>query len=257
MPEELTVNDGLLFLAIFFRVGTMLMMLPVFGHSKIPPRIRVMIALIISLLMAMSCRKDAVLPEDDLALYPLMLCREVLIGMIIGFVMNFLFSAHQVAGRFIDVQLGYGMANIVDPISNIQTSILSRFNGFLAIAIFLSIDGHHLLLNAVHNSLEVVPFEPALVGNGTYRGLVHLSAEIFVLSLKISAPVVVTLILTDVGMGIIARIVPQMNVFIVGFPMKILFGVAMLILAIPFIIGLFEGLLFEMNQELNTILYSI
>jgi flagellar biosynthetic protein FliR len=165
--------------------------------------------------------------------------------------------AHQIAGRFIDVQLGYGMANVVDPMSDIQTSILSRFKGILAIAIFLSIDGHHLLINAVHNSLEFVPFDPTLFKNEAYQGIIRLSADIFIISMKISAPVVVTLILTDVGMGIIARIVPQMNVFIVGFPLKILLGVAMLILSMPFIIKLFEGLLLEMNNELNTILHTI
>jgi flagellar biosynthetic protein FliR len=257
MLDLLDTGDALLFLAILFRVSTALIMLPILGHRMIPARIRVVMAVGLSLLMAVSCREHAVWLGENRALFPLLLAREIMIGMIIGFVMNFIFVGHQIAGRFVDIQMGYGMANVVDPVSSISTSILSRFKGLLAIAIFLSIDGHHLLIQAIHNSLDLVPFEPALIGGAVYEGLLELSAGIFVISMKISAPVVVSLVLADVGIGIMARIMPQMNVFIVGFPVKILLGVGMLIVSVPMVIRMFESLLYELNQDLTMILRSI
>jgi flagellar biosynthetic protein FliR len=170
----------------------------------------------------------------------LLILKEVIVGLIIGFFANIIFYGIQMAGQIIGIQIGFGIINIIDPYSNIQISLVGQLYYLVALLIFLAIDGHHFLLRALVFSYEQVPLASAVFPAGLTAKVNLLSALVFDIALRVAAPMLTTLFITDVALGFMARVAPQMNVFIVGFPLKIGLGLLVLTLTInyfPYIFG--------------------
>ena len=164
-------------------------------------------------------------PEDVLEVITLAV-RELLVGILIGFVFFSLFVGVQMAGAFIGFQMGFAIVNVIDPVTSQQISIMSQFKYIMATLIFFLLDGHHMVLHAVVGSYQLIPIGEAVFRFSMYQEIGRLITGIFVIGIKLAAPVMVTLILLDVGLGVVSRtVIPSMNIFIVGFPMKIGFWV--------------------------------
>lgn len=229
------------FLMVFTRLSGVMFTMPVLGSNTIPAHMRIGLAAITSFIVFTVAKLPPVDVGMPLGRFALMLAGEMAIGLTIGFVSQLLFTAVQFAGQLVGFQIGFGIINVLDPTTNSQVSITSQLMNIIALLIFLVINGHHYLLMAAVKSFDLIPVlgfapQPALVDMVT-----ALTANVFVLAVKFSAPVVVTLLLLNVGLGLIARTVPQMNVFIVGFPLQIALGLFMMGAGIPVFCTLFRG----------------
>jgi flagellar biosynthetic protein FliR len=185
----------------------------------------------------------------------LFILREVLVGLLIGFAAALFFAAVQTAGAFIDLQMGFAMANVFDPATGANSPIMGQFKHIVLTLVFLSMNGHHFLLRALMDSYQWVPLSNRLFremyDGGVSGFLVRTFTETFMIALQVAAPLVVAMFLTDVGLGFLARTAPQYNVFIIGIPLKILLGLVMLLMLLPSLSGLFEQLFVKLFDSLE------
>jgi flagellar biosynthetic protein FliR len=159
--------------------------------------------------------------------------RELATGLALGFMAGLVFSAVQVAGHLIDMETGFGIVNVLDPNLGQPAPVVGTFLYLLAMLVFLSLNGHHLLLVALSDSFQVVPVDSARWGEATLRALLDATGEMFWIALRIALPVVGALFVGSVALGLVARSVPQLNIFVVGLPAKLAGGLLLLALAMP------------------------
>ena len=180
-------------------------------------------------------------PFSPLAL-ALGLFREIILGAAVGLAVKLTFAGVQLAGQMAGYQMGMAIANVMDPSTSAQVPILAQFNNLFAVLIFLLINAHHWFIRALAESFTRLPLAGFGFGPGFFENLIRLSAEMFVVAVKIGAPVMVALLLTSVALGLVARTVPQMNIFIVAMPLKIVIGLVFLGICLPFMATFLSGL---------------
>ncbi|NMO96172.1 flagellar biosynthetic protein FliR [Paenibacillus lemnae] len=247
------------FMLMFCRITSFFVVAPIYSSRTVPLTYKVGLSFIITLLVYLTFGLTTAI--NDNMFYILLVVQEVLIGLLLGFTAYLMLAAVQTAGALIDIQIGFAMANVIDPFSGVSSPLIGNFKYMAALLVFLSMNGHHYLLDAIMYSYEWVP----VTGNvftrfedgSTSDFLITTFAYSFVLALQMAAPIVVALFLTDIGLGFLARTAPQFNVFVIGIIMKILVGLAMLILLMPGLVTLFDHLfdkLFRALQELLGVL---
>lgn len=240
--------EGQKFVLVFFRVVSMLWLLPLFQSTSVSVAYKAGLSLIIAFLLF----EPVAVPDlrGDAFLLLLAIAKEILIGLSIGFFVRVLFSMVSAAGEVVSMQSGLSFARSMDPTLSVQTTVIEQFQSLLAIMIFLGIDGHHILLAGLAASLRQVPPGVFVLRPMLSQYMIEAVGRLFAASLKICAPVVATLFFVDLALGILARLIPQVNVFIEGASIKILTTLAMLALslnlAFPVIAGVFRGLDSEM-----------
>ena len=229
---DISVAQFQLFLIAFVRVIGVLAGAPVFGHRAVINQMKVGVALVLTIALypAVPITLEA---TTELVPFVIVVVKELTLGLMLGFAARLVFIAVQFAGEVIGIDIGFGVVNIIDPLSAEQISIIGTFKNLLAIIIFLVIDGHHTILNALAASFAMVPLGGVQLTEMLAMGLVSMTSDVFVMAVKMSAPIITALFLTSLALGIIARTVPQMNVFIVGFPLKIGIGMGMIMVSIP------------------------
>lgn len=229
------------FLLAVFRVAGVLGAMPVLGGRGVPARVKLSLALLITFLL---------LPALPLQTWPLqphgiwdwlgLVTQEVLFGLLLGFAAQLPILAMQMAGELIGLQMGFGIAAVLDPETGSQENPLASLLRNTALLLFLVFNGHHIVLKALADSFQALPpgglhLSPDLLDQG-----IGLTGHLLDLGLRLGAPALAALLLAEVGLGLIARTVPQMNIFIVGFPLKIGLGFAMLALTLPSVLLLFR-----------------
>lgn len=209
------------FLICFSRVAGFMSAIPVLFASQTPVQIKVGLSFLITMLLFPIMGPQLVVIPFTFPEFPLFIVNEVLLGALIGLIARFIFTSVQFGGRIIGFQMGFSMAQVVDPQNGGQTSLISQFQNVFAIFIFLSLNGHHMFLQAAVHSYEFLP-----PGNLNFTGeaipyLIELSSRMFQLSVQFSAPVIILLLLSSFSLGLISRIFPQLNVFLLSFPLNI------------------------------------
>jgi flagellar biosynthetic protein FliR len=168
-----------------------------------------------------------------------------------------LLLAAQGAGSVVGYQVGFAIANVLDPNTQTQTSIIGSFWFLLGSLIFLSLNGHHMIIQAFHDSYVLVPPGQVVLTDTAANTIIVHTAYLFVVALKIAAPVMVTLFLVDVSLGTIAKMMPNMNVFFVGFPVKVGVGLAVIALSLPAFSYVIETSLHHVNTQLGFLLAAM
>ncbi len=239
-----SVHQFQIFLLIVMRVAFILFMMPLLGAINVPVLAKAGLTLTVSLILLPVVQiHPALFPSEPLHFLFLMIF-ECLIGFILGLSIKILFASVQLAGEFAGFQMGLAMAQIVDPQSGVDATLMAQFYYFLSLLIFLSVNGHHWFFKAVVQSFRLLPPGGLDLHEGLYRYFVSLSGKMFLIGIKISAPVMAILILTQVAMGIIAKMVPQMNMLMTSFPLTIGLGMIFiglsLELLVPYLSGFFD-----------------
>lgn len=240
------------FFLVLVRVSTMLFLLPVFGYHGVPPQLKIGLSLALSLVLS-PVVKASPMPLG-LSLFVVMIGKEVLAGALIGFLAFLIFWGVQTAGGVAGFQMGFGIARVFDPQLQTQVPLVSQFQYLLALMIFLLINGHHVLLQGLSKSFDLIPLLGVGFSSPIGTELIKMTGQVFEVAVKISAPVIVTLLLTDIGLGILARTLPQMNIFIVGFPVKIGMGLIALFLSLPLFAYVLGRLFSDLEGNLALIL---
>ncbi len=232
-----------LFFLVFLRTGAFLMSLPGLNAPSVPILFRVGLALSASLLLVPALGLQAPPFLADGISLGVAAAGEILLGLLAGMAVRLVFEGVQLAGQIVGYQMGMAIAEVIDPASEDQVALLSQFNTLFATLIFLTINGHHAVIRSLVESYALVPPLGFQVNGPVMERLIRLSAEVFVVGLKAGAPIIVALMLSTVSFGLVARTVPQMNIFIVSMPLSIGVGLLFLGLSLPHLAG-FIGDLF-------------
>lgn len=226
MLELINLQSIPVFTLIFARVLAFFISLPMFSYRTIPTLFKIGFSFFISIVIFTTM--DTAMFELDYT-YFFLLIKEVCVGLLIGLIAYIILSAVQIAGGFIDFQMGFAVANVIDPQTGAQSPLIGQYFYMIALLFLLSVNGHYLLIDGVYNSYQFIPLETYLNVNGDFAEFILISFnKMFVIAFQMSIPLVGCLFLVDVALGIIARTVPQLNVFVVGLPLKI--GVSFVVL---------------------------
>lgn len=216
---------------------------PVFGNKQVPRRVKVGLAVFIALVVAPALGEMPAVPVGS----PqglLILIQQVIIGTAMGFSIRLIFTAVEMAGELIGLQMGLGFASFFDPINSGYSPIVSRWLGMIAALAFLAMDGHLTMLAALVDSFRVLPVGTSLPLEG-YRTVAHWGGSIFAYGLQLSMPILAALLITNIALGILTRAAPQLNLFAVGFPITLGLGFIVLSLSITYMIPLLDRLVQE------------
>lgn len=242
------------FLLIFGRITGLFISAPIFASRQIPARIKalVIVALAATLAFFIPVRygQEITGPIHFIAA----IFVEILIGYTLGFVIYVIFGAIQLAGQLMDMQMGFGIVNVVDPQTGTQIPLLGNFTQTLALLLYLSVDGHLYLIQALAQSYKVIPVLGFQINSSFTKLLIEITVFMFIIAVQIAAPIIIAVLTTDIAMGFIARTVPQMNVFIVGLPLKILVGLGALFLMLPVYMWIYSILFARFFEYLNNII---
>ena len=234
--------DPVLFMLVFIRVSIIMMFIPVFGSPVVPWITKMGFCGFLALIVASSLNTDVSgLGNGELFMS---IVTDFLMATAVGLIIRFIFDGIQLAGEYISYQMGLTVMNVIDPLSNTQISIISQLKQLLALLIFFIINGHHYLIKAMVSSFEYIPVGFHVVSKEFLKEIIIISSRIFLIALKLSSPILVAMFVTNVAMGIIARAMPQINIFMLSFPIYI--GLCLIIMSIfmPFILRFIKN---EMN----------
>jgi len=256
---DIILQSASVYMLIFCRMTAFFVVSPVFSSRGVPNSYKIGLSAIIAVFILLIQGTNQVVPSD--LSYLLVVVREILIGLLMGYVATLLFMVIQMAGSFIDIQIGFGIVNVLDPLTGTSVPIIGNLKYVFATLIFFSMNGHHYLIDAVIRSYNWIPLSNDVfqrIYNGNLSEfLITTFGQAFMLAFQMAAPLVVALFLTDVALGFLARTAPQFNVFVIGIPLKILVGLAMLLLLIPSFIYAFEHLFEVMFRALHNLFATI
>ncbi|WP_346354612.1 flagellar biosynthetic protein FliR [Azotosporobacter soli] len=237
---SLVQDQVAVFLLVFVRVSGIFFLTPVYGSRNVPGHVKVALGLAVTyILYPMVYQPGIPIPEQWLP-YLFLVASEFVAGMIIGFVSSLVFTSIQMCGQILDTQIGFGIVNVIDPQSGNQVPLVGNFLYILAIMVFLALNGHHVVLGALVASFKLIPMTGVIFNAAISQFVVGLMKGIFLIAIQISLPVLASLLLIDISLGILSRTMPQMNIFIVGVPAKIFAGIFVLSLVLPFYIFFLE-----------------
>jgi len=242
-----------IFLLIFCRVTAFFVVTPIFNHTNVPAIFKIGLGFFISLLIVSVHGPSQAMIID--IQYFLLVIREVLIGIMMGFIVYLFFVTVQTAGGLIDLQIGFSMANIVDPVSGVSVPLLGNFKYMLILVMFLMMNGHHYLLTGLMDSYLYIPIENqwfARMGDGSLaQFMTNAVISSIVTGVQVALPLMVAMFITDVGLGFLAKTAPQFNVFVIGFPVKIMLGLFLIFLLMPGMAMIFEKIFTLMFNTLE------
>ncbi len=236
---ELIPNISVLLL-IFVRVSAFFVSVPLFSYRTIPAQLKIGLALVLSWMMYYTFSIEAFTINGE---YILLIIKEAIVGLTLGLVVYIVFSAVQIAGGFIDFQMGFAMANIVDPQTGAQSPLMGQFFNFLLLLVLLATNGHHLIMDGIFYSYQFMPIDqifPHFGDEAFAEAIIKLFVAVFAIAFQMSAPIVATLFLVTVALGITGKTVPQMNIFVVGFPIKIAVGFIVLVIMMAVMVEVME-----------------
>jgi flagellar biosynthetic protein FliR len=227
------------FMLVFARIGAMVMLLPGFGEVSIPTRIKLSIALLLTLIILPLHRQAYQVDLNSVAPLVVLMLHEIVIGIVLGATARVTLSALQVAGSVIAQQLGLGFVTAIDPTQGQQGLLIGNFLTILGLTLLFATDSHHLVIAALNESYRI--FSPGeFFPSGDVAALATKAfATAFKIGLQLSAPFLVFGLVFNIGLGVLARLMPQMQVYFVGVPLSILVGFLILALVITPIMGNF------------------
>ncbi len=230
MALQLDQTTVLGFLYIFLRMSGFFFIFPLFSRPYCPVHVSVFLAILCALLLTPGTEIEAVTAGDSVTDMRVLLAgvREITIGVMIGFSALLLLLMGQTAGQFLDFQMGFFTASEIDPVMGTRIPLMGNYLYLFSVVLFLSFNGHHYLLRALEESLTVAPPGSQLSIAGI-PALLGFMSWMFRCALQISLPVMAALMLTSVALGILARAMPQLNLFVLGIPLRIILGLTMLL----------------------------
>jgi flagellar biosynthetic protein FliR len=238
MIYGLSVENILLGALIFIRVSGILFALPFIGDSPTPVRVRILLA--VALTFTIQGLVPATwLPEfpEDILAFIVFVFKEICIGLFIGFIARIAFDCLVMAASLVGFQMGFGVADLMMPDADVQMNAFTAFHRILMILIFLSLNLHHIYLDAIVRSFSMIP-AGGITPNVQMGGfLIQITGGLFRISMQLAAPVLVALMFTNTALGLIARTVPQLNVFTISFPIGFFVGLGVYLACLPFFPG--------------------
>ncbi len=223
---------------VLLRISAFVMIIPIFFPKGTPPAVKVGFCVIFTFLILPGVNYENVSLITSNTSLIIFSIDEVITGLALGYITKFCFFSAQMAGQLMDFQVGFSMMSLFDPISNENVTLLGRLLYWVSMVMFFVVDGHHMLIRAIIDSFNVINLGKFILSQASAMMMVKIFSEFFTLAFKIAVPIILIVIITDLALGLISRTVPQLNVMILGMPIKILVGLSCVALALPVIIKL-------------------
>lgn len=236
---NLIFNEYQMFLLVLVRTSGLFILSPLFSGQNVPNTMKVGLTFFISMILTPTLTLGVDLSKEIMFI---LIFKEFLIGVIIGFIAYAFFSAFFVMGQMIDMRIGFSMANVIDPQSKTQVPLTGNFYYMIAFLLILLIDGHHIIIKALRDSYAAIPIGTFIYSEDVLKIIVNSAIKSFEIGFKLSTPIVAVIFLVDVILGIMARTIPQMNVFVVGMPLKLIIGLFIMAVALPLFFGGVQGI---------------
>ena len=257
LPAGIVINGFEAFLLVFVRMTGLFVVAPIFGRRNVPAYFKIGFSFFISLILINTMILQQAAYGDSLPGYVLLVMKEFLVGLSMGYVAYLSYTAIYIAGELIDMKIGFGVVNVVDPMSNIQVPITSNMYFIASMLIFLSMGGHHMLIKALYDSFSTLPPGRLAYGAGAHNIVMDLFGTVLATGFKMAAPVVATSIIADIALGTISKMVPQMNIFVIGMPHKILVGLIIVAITIPMFIEIMRSVFELMGMTVDNYLKEL
>ena len=240
------------FLLVLTRTSGIFFISPFLGSLNVSVRIRACAAIALAIVLFPVVVKEYVVQAPATVLmFAFTVAKEMFVGWLIGLIGFITLSAINMSGKIMDMQVGFAMMNVMDPTTQQQSGLIGNFLYNLSIIYFLITNGHHVIISALAESFRIIPLD-SMVWNDSLPQLINdLTAGIFMNGMKIAMPVTFAILLTNVGLGILARTMPQMNIFVVGVPMQLMIGTGMLSMILPFYILFLDVIFNEMYANIT------
>ncbi|HBF9017502.1 fused FliR family export protein/FlhB family type III secretion system protein [Clostridioides difficile] len=232
---------------VFIRIVAFFGTLRILFPAGTPALFKSLFAIIISILISSTMQIEYATNIDNIVLFTLYGINETITGIMLGYITNLCFYSIRMAGSMMDQQMGLSMINMFDPNSMTQTTLINNLMNWTALMIFFSMDGHHVLIRGIRYSFELIPIGKSFIDNNIDY-IINIFVQCFLTGFKIAIPIVLCLLMADFILGLISRSVPQLNVMIIGMPLKILVGIALFIISIPLIVNQISHLLSQIPK---------
>jgi flagellar biosynthesis protein FliR len=252
LPDQ-ALTEVLGFLLVVCRVGGLFVLAPGFSATMIPNRIKLMLAMALALAMMPIAVHGQTVPLDA-GDYVMLMLKELGVGLIFAFPMALVGAAVQAGASLLDTLIGFSFSSVLDPVNNQQVAILGQFYSLFAVLVLLMSGGDHIMIEGIGASYRALPITAYPHIGVLTSGALTAFAQVWAIGLEIAAPVLVALVITDAAIGLVSRAVPQMNVFVVGMPAKILVGMTVIAATLPFVSNQVQGALQQsVVQALQTL----
>jgi flagellar biosynthetic protein FliR len=245
------------FAVVLFRVAGIVVFAPFYNGSAFPAQVKVILPLIVAMTLAPMVPQAQLPSVYGLAQVTAAVLGEALIGMVLGLVASFIFGGLQLAGQIMGFQLGFSIINVMDPQTAVETSVVSILNNFIGLMLFLLVNGHHWFLLAVSDSLSYLPVGGVHLNGPLVEEVLRLSSRIFVSGLRIAGPVVAVTVISDIVLGLIGRAAHQVNILIVGMPVKTLVGLAAMSIAFYFLPAFLGASFLQLSRDLMGLVHGM
>jgi flagellar biosynthetic protein FliR len=249
--------DFVTVILIFIRIFAAFAVSPVLGHKSLPIFFQAALSFIIAYMVFLSSGLQTV--SGDISLWFLFIngAKEAVTGLIIGYSLYIVFWGLSYAGHIIGFDMGISMAEVFNPVEETSSNLIGEIIYTVAILVFFLIDGHHYFIQALASSFTLIPLGKFTLTSSVYMLLVKYTAGVFVIAVKIASPIMVSFFLVHLAEGIIARVIPQMQVFFVTQPIKIILGLSLLIALVPIYVYVIKNMLKGYEDSLYQLVKSM
>ncbi|MBI3124083.1 MAG: flagellar biosynthetic protein FliR [Ignavibacteriales bacterium] len=255
--KEILIGDFLIVLLMFLRILAMMIAAPVLGHNSIPTITRIFIAFVVAYITFLTVDKSKIVLDVNLASIFLAAVKEIITGTIIGTVINFVFYGISYAGHMIGFDMGLTMAEVLDPSQETSNNVVGEVIFYGSMMLFIIINGHHYLISATVASFKIVPVAKYTITEPLIGLIIKYSFSVFAIAMKIAAPVVVSFLLVHIAEGIIARVIPQIQIMYITQPLKIGLGLVFLSVLVPLYIYVIKNMLQGYEDQLSQMLNAM
>jgi flagellar biosynthetic protein FliR len=258
-PEELIARFGeqqvVAFLLVLGRVSPLFLLAPLFSSRSLPLRAKGIAAVGLAIgLTPVALRTDRVRVPLEVFVVGELMVKEILVGLAFAFVIGALFHALATAGSLLDTLIGFSFGGLVDPVTGNQSTLIMQLYSMVGVLVFIAINGDAWMIRGLARTYELVPLLDAPALGSMVQGVQIAFAGVFAAAFQVAAPVLLALLITDAALGVVSRVVPQLNVFAVGFPAKVTVGLILVGASLPFVAGWLSD---ELQRSVGTALDAL
>ena len=245
------------FILMFVRVTALIVSSPIFGRKNIPNKLKILFCLIVTYAIFTSVGQAGTVVYSGIFEFAMLVIKEMLFGLALGYVTTLFFSIVQTAGQTMDMQMGFGMVNVFDVQNNINIPATGNFFTIVMLITFFTVDGHLMLIKILASTFAFIPVGGVVLNPEIGLVALNVFTLAFLLAVKVAMPMIAAGLLGEVIMGIIVKAIPQMNIFVVGIPLKIMLGLLMLLIIIPVFVHFCDTIFDQMFLSIEKVFLGL
>jgi flagellar biosynthetic protein FliR len=251
-----TVERIELYILIFVRMASFIAVAPFFGLSNIPIKVKAGLSLFLTILVVQITTYVPLDYQGSIG-YASLVVREAITGILIGYMANICSYIINFAGQIIDMEVGFSMVNVLDPVSKIETTITGNYYSYMVMLMMIVTNMYHFVIKAIFDSFKLIPIGEAVFSPNLYVVMSRFMGDYFIIGFRIVLPIFASLLMVNVVLGILAKIAPQMNMFVIGMQLKVFVGLFILFLIVSTIPTISDFIFEEMQSMTNLILKAL